>query len=82
MVTHEYSVDWEHYECSAHGLIIVYVDTRGSGGRGDDWTFSIYKNLGTLEVEDTITVAKYVLSLIMFFVPIIHIIHVIHVCIT
>ncbi|XP_060593253.1 inactive dipeptidyl peptidase 10-like isoform X2 [Ruditapes philippinarum] len=62
MVTHEYSVDWEHYECSAHGLIIVYVDTRGSGGRGDDWTFSIYKNLGTLEVEDTITVAKHFLS--------------------
>lgn len=63
MVTHEFSIDWEHYQCSAHGLIIAYVDPRGAGGRGDDWTFSVNRKLGTVEVADIIAAAKHFLSL-------------------
>lgn len=63
MVTHEFSVDWVHYLSSTHDFIIGYVDARGSGGRGDDWMHSIYRKLGTLEVQDTLTAARHFKSL-------------------
>ena len=46
--------------CSTHSIIIVYVDGRGTAGRGNKWLHATYKQLGTLEVEDTITAARYV----------------------
>ena len=30
-VTEEYNVGWEHYLSSVHGVIIAYVDGRGTG---------------------------------------------------
>lgn len=63
MVTHEFRIDWEHYLCSFHRFIIGYVDIRGTGGRGDDWTHAIYKGFGTKDVDDTLAAAKYFKSL-------------------
>ena len=60
LVTYEYETGWEHYQSSANDLIIAYVDGRGSGGRGDDWLFSVHKRLGTVDVEDTLTAARWV----------------------
>ncbi|MDH5367054.1 MAG: S9 family peptidase [Cyclobacteriaceae bacterium] len=40
------------------GYIIVVVDGRGTGGRGTAFKNMTYKQLGKLEVEDQITVAK------------------------
>ena len=57
-MTEEYNVGWEHYLSSVHGVIIAYVDGRGSGGRGDRWLHANYKNLGTTEVEDTLTAGR------------------------
>lgn len=59
LVTYEYETGWEHYQSSANDLIIGYVDGRGSGGRGDDWLFSVHKRMGTVDVDDIITAAKY-----------------------
>ena len=60
MVTYEFNIGWDHYMCSTHSIIIVYVDGRGTAGRGNKWLHATYKQLGTLEVEDTITAARYV----------------------
>lgn len=63
MVTEHYSIKWETYLVSSKDYIILYVDGRGTGGRGNEWLHAIHKKLGTLEVGDTIiateTVSKY-----------------------
>ena len=41
-----------------HTVISVEVDGRGSGGRGERIQHAVYKQLGTLEVQDQIRVAK------------------------
>jgi len=41
------------------GYVIVSVDNRGTDGRGSAFKKSTYKNLGKLECEDQIEVAKY-----------------------
>ena len=58
LVTGEFNIGWEHYLCSTHGIIIVFVDGRGTSGRGNKWLHANYKKLGTVEVEDTITAAR------------------------
>ncbi|XP_052813264.1 dipeptidyl peptidase 4-like isoform X1 [Mya arenaria] len=63
LITEEFSIGWEHYLCSTHSIIIVSVDGRGTGGRGNMWKHSVYKQLGQLEVDDTITAARYFNSL-------------------
>ncbi|KAL4231266.1 hypothetical protein ACF0H5_008846 [Mactra antiquata] len=58
-VTHKFKLDWDDYLVSAHEFIVAYVDIRGTSGRGDDWLYAIHKNIGTIEVDDLITAAKY-----------------------
>ncbi|XP_076446173.1 dipeptidyl peptidase 4-like isoform X3 [Babylonia areolata] len=54
LVTMQFSIKWETYLVSARDVVVLYVDGRGTGGRGKTWTHQVYKRLGTLEVEDTI----------------------------
>lgn len=37
---------------------MAYVDARGTGARGDRFLHRMYKNLGSIEVQDTITAAQ------------------------
>ncbi|KAK7492831.1 hypothetical protein BaRGS_00015969 [Batillaria attramentaria] len=53
-VTEEYKISWETYMVSSREFVILYVDGRGTGGRGQRWLHEIYKRLGTDEVDDTI----------------------------
>ena len=41
------------------GYIVVCADNRGSDGRGQDFSKSIYMHLGNYEVEDQIALAEY-----------------------
>ncbi|XP_035828294.1 dipeptidyl peptidase 4 [Aplysia californica] len=59
MVTEKYSVAWETYLTSSRDTIVAMVDGRGSGGRGDKFLHAIYRKLGSFEVDDSITAAKY-----------------------
>ncbi|XP_052228345.1 dipeptidyl peptidase 4-like [Dreissena polymorpha] len=59
LVTQEYEVGWEHFQCITNDLIIVYVEVRGSGGRGDQWMHAVHKRLGNLEVKDIIAAGRY-----------------------
>lgn len=50
---------WWHQMLAQEGYIIVSVDGRGTGGRGENFKKSTYKQLGKLELEDQIATAKW-----------------------
>jgi dipeptidyl-peptidase 4 len=50
---------WWHQFLAQKGYIVVCVDNRGTPNRGNEFKKATYKNLGKLEVEDQIEVAKY-----------------------
>jgi len=52
---------WEHY-LSVNGYVVVCVDGRGTGARGQEFAKCTYLNLGQLESEDQIAVANYMAS--------------------
>lgn len=53
-----YRVGWSTYLASTEKIIVASFDGRGSGYQGDGIMHSIYKRLGTYEVEDQITAAR------------------------
>ena len=57
-VTYEWKLNWDHYLSSYHDVVVIAVDGRGTGGRGDAFLHSIYRQLGTLEVDDQLAAAK------------------------
>jgi dipeptidyl-peptidase-4 len=58
------SRDFFWYQTLAQkGYIIVSVDGRGTGGRGTSFRTSTYAQLGKLETEDQIAVARYLKTL-------------------
>lgn len=50
---------WWHQMLAQEGYIIISVDGRGTGGRGENFKKSTYKQLGKLELEDQIATAKW-----------------------
>lgn len=61
-VLNKWTIDWENY-FAMMGYIVVCVDGRGTGGRGQEFQNIVYKRLGYYETIDQITAAKYVSSL-------------------
>lgn len=57
-VTNRWSVDWGTYLVSGKDYIYVRIDGRGSGNKGDENLFTLYRKLGTVEVHDQIETAK------------------------
>jgi len=56
-----FDFDWEYY-LSSIGYIVVCVDGRGTGARGQEFAKRTYLNLGQFESEDQISVANYMAS--------------------
>jgi dipeptidyl-peptidase-4 len=57
-VMDRYELDWDVYLAN-RGYIIVSVDGRGTGARGEEFRKSTYLKLGVLESDDQIAGAKY-----------------------
>lgn len=57
-VLDEFSFGWER-ALAQEGFIVIAVDSRGTGARGERFKKQTYKQLGKLETEDLIDVAKY-----------------------
>uniref|UniRef100_H3DGF4 Fibroblast activation protein, alpha n=1 Tax=Tetraodon nigroviridis TaxID=99883 RepID=H3DGF4_TETNG len=57
-VSYRFKLNWGTYLSSSHGIIFASFDGRGSGYQGDKILHSIYRQLGTLEVEDQITAVR------------------------
>ncbi|XP_075211285.1 uncharacterized protein LOC142318748 isoform X3 [Lycorma delicatula] len=53
-VSERFTIDWNTYLAVNHSIIIGYIDARNSSMREDKIRFAGYRNLGTVEVEDTI----------------------------
>ncbi|CAO1442980.1 unnamed protein product [Diamesa serratosioi] len=54
MVTNAWTMDWGSFLTSALDIIYVKIDGRGSGLRGDKNLFALYRQLGTVEVQDQV----------------------------
>ncbi len=61
-VLNSWEFDWMNY-FAHNGFVIACVDGRGTGGRGTDFQFKVYRNLGYYETIDQIAAARYVASL-------------------
>ena len=58
-VLDEWSVDWEQ-TLAAEGFLVVCVDPRGTGARGEAFRKVTYQKLGKVESDDIIEAARYV----------------------
>lgn len=56
--TDEWKVDWDSYLVSNMSYVVAVIDARGSGRRGNRYTFAGYKHLGGIDVSDQLEVAK------------------------
>lgn len=56
-VLDRYSFDWEHY-LAANGIIVVSVDGRGTGARGEAFRKCTYLKMGELESRDQVEAAQ------------------------
>lgn len=56
-VLDQYGFDWEHH-LAAHGIIVVSVDGRGTGARGEAFRKCTYLRMGELESKDQIEAAQ------------------------
>ncbi len=52
-----FGIDWEYY-LAARGMIVVSVDGRGTGGRGEAFRKQTWLKLGQYEVQDQIAAAR------------------------
>jgi dipeptidyl aminopeptidase/acylaminoacyl peptidase len=59
-VSTRYKVGYDHYLAGRYRTIVVTMDVRGTPGRSDNFQHAIYKKFGTVEVDDTIDVIKWV----------------------
>lgn len=57
-VSSKFELGWGSYLVSSKSYIYVRIDGRGSGNRGDAILNQIYRSLGTVELEDQISVTK------------------------
>ncbi|KAJ3592703.1 hypothetical protein NHX12_007830 [Muraenolepis orangiensis] len=62
-VDYSFRINWGTYLSSTEGIVVASLDGRGSGYQGDDIMHSIYKRLGTFEVEDQITAVRHFIDL-------------------
>jgi dipeptidyl-peptidase 4 len=53
---------WQQYLVQ-QGYLVVTLDTRGTGYRGEEFTKQTYKEMGKLELEDLLAGGKYLASL-------------------
>ncbi|XP_077392116.1 dipeptidyl peptidase 4 [Festucalex cinctus] len=58
-VDNRFKLSWSTFLASTHGVIVVRFDGRGSGYQGDKVMHSIYRRLGTFEVEDQIMIVRH-----------------------
>lgn len=61
-VLDQYGIGWENY-LAANGYLVVCVDPRGTGARGEEFRKCTYGQLGKYESDDQIEAAKYIATL-------------------
>ncbi|XP_049834245.1 inactive dipeptidyl peptidase 10-like isoform X2 [Schistocerca gregaria] len=59
LVSSKWGVDWPTYLAGNRNFIVAQVDGRGSGFQGNRMRQQLYRQLGSVEIEDQIAVIKY-----------------------
>lgn len=57
-VLDKWEIGWEQF-LAGKGYLVVSVDGRGTGARGEEFRKQTYMNLGKMESDDQITAARY-----------------------
>ncbi|XP_058118923.1 venom dipeptidyl peptidase 4 isoform X2 [Anopheles coustani] len=65
-VVGSWSIGWGTHLASNRSVVYAKIDGRGSGNRGDRLMFQIYRQLGTVEVQDQITGARKLADLLPY----------------
>lgn len=60
-VVEKWNKKWE-YGLAELGYVVVCVDVRGTGARGQKWLHETYMNLGVKEAEDLVSAAHWLLN--------------------
>ncbi|XP_077997531.1 inactive dipeptidyl peptidase 10-like isoform X2 [Glandiceps talaboti] len=58
-----YSLGWPAYLSSQYNVIVASIDGRGAGFYGDKFMFEVYKQLGSVDIEDQVTGANHIKDL-------------------
>jgi len=58
MVSDSWSVGWGEYLVTSRRVIYASIDGRGTGFQSDEHLFQVYRNLGTVEIQDQISVTR------------------------
>ncbi|XP_069698426.1 venom dipeptidyl peptidase 4 isoform X2 [Periplaneta americana] len=58
-VTKRFTIDWSTYLTVNKSIIYAAIDGRGSGLKGNKMLFSIYRHLGSPEIDDQVNVTRY-----------------------
>lgn len=61
-VTNQFNVDWSTYLTVNKSIIYGVIDGRGSGLKGNNMLFTIYRNLGSPEIDDQVNVTRLRIS--------------------
>lgn len=61
-VVNRWRMDWDYY-AALKGFVVICVDGRGTGGRGNSFRDIVYRHLGHYETIDQLAVARYAASL-------------------
>ncbi|ODN01619.1 Venom dipeptidyl peptidase 4 [Orchesella cincta] len=57
-----YGMSWETSLVSSKNIIFGYIDGRGTAKQSTDHLFTMHRKLGTVEIEDQITVGKWLIE--------------------
>eukprot|EP00095_Tigriopus_kingsejongensis_P006635 maker-scaffold1179_size56971-snap-gene-0.18 protein:Tk06635 transcript:maker-scaffold1179_size56971-snap-gene-0.18-mRNA-1 annotation:"hypothetical protein DAPPUDRAFT_307138" len=57
-VDYRWSVDWGDFLASNYGVVYASIDGRGTGGQSNEFLFEVFRNMGTVEMEDQIAVTQ------------------------
>lgn len=65
-ISSTFGIGFQSYQVTSKKIIYVEIDGRGTGQKGAEMMFAINNKLGTLEMEDQISVTKYLLDKYQF----------------
>ncbi|XP_074601842.1 prolyl endopeptidase FAP-like [Brevipalpus obovatus] len=69
VVKKKFQMNWGTYLAARRGMIYGLIDARGSGFSGDKIMHELYRKLGTVEVDDQISVTRYLKDKFPFIDP-------------
>jgi dipeptidyl aminopeptidase/acylaminoacyl peptidase len=68
-VSQTFYLDWRTYLVSNFDIIVIMLDGRGTGYRGDKFMHAVYRQLGRFETDDIIEGARKLKSMFNFLDP-------------